>query len=77
MEEHSSGEIAGASEEVIRHHAQVHQSRCGCPDEGGETRICPCRQTLVILCGNGEVVYAAPLTKHLCEHFLDLVPEAR
>jgi hypothetical protein len=62
---------AGASEEVLDHHARQHPC-----DAGVTARTCPCGTTKAIICkGCGEILFVGvePLT--WCPHAAALLPE--
>lgn len=65
---------AGASEEVIRHHAEQHP----CPAETNVREVdCPCGATRALVCdGCREPVFIAVRPGTWCEHAQQLMGDA-
>lgn len=57
----------GASEEVLRHHAEQH----GCPEDDSPPRevMCPCGTTVAIVCAScGDPVFICVKPGTWCQH---------
>jgi hypothetical protein len=57
---------AGASLEVIRHHADRHIAKCGC--EETDVLLCPCGTTMTFRCERGLIVLWGVRPHTWCEH---------
>lgn len=65
----------GASDEVIKQHADQHNKTCPKPGSKPVIRNCSCHVVYVMVCtGCNEPVFALinPEAKELCEHGLNL-----
>lgn len=63
--------LVGASEEVIRHHADQH----ACGDVGHvQIRSCPCGRSRALCCPScGEPVFVASLPGLPCQHLAEVL----
>ena len=64
----------GSSQEVIRHHHEQHAKTCDVADAGGGREVvCPCGQTILLICACDEVLYAATLADEPCQHLKEMI----